>query len=175
VCYTVASIFSPKNHENGEKVNIKYILGRLVRSTPLLSYFVALTINFSGLTFPVFLADLIDIIARANSFLALFLLGLFLSFKFEKSEWINILKVLVLRYSLGLIVGLSLFFLLPSPQFSLLFRLIITLSLILPIGLGIIPFSVEFGYNQKLITMLINLSIMISFVLLWILILILNG
>ena len=35
--------------------------------------------------------------------------------------------------------------------------------------------SVEFDYNQKLSAMLVNLSMIISFILLWILILILNG
>ncbi|MFX0010874.1 MAG: AEC family transporter, partial [Candidatus Hermodarchaeota archaeon] len=157
------------------KVSFKYILRRLVKSTPLISYIVALILNFAGFVFPSFISDLIDIIARANSALALLLLGIFLQFKFAKSEWISIIKVLALRYTIGLITGLSLFFLLPPTIFNSLFRIIICLSLILPVGLAVIPFSVENGYDKKLVTITVNLTILISFGLIWVLILFLNG
>jgi hypothetical protein len=175
LCYIVSSIFSPRNQEEGKRVNLKYILQRLVKSAPLMSYFIALTINFSGIILPNFITDLLDIFARANTALSLLLLGIFLNFKFERTEWISIFKVLIFRYLFGLGVGLSLFFWLPSTQFDHLFRIIVTISLILPIGLAVIPFSVEFEYNQRLVTILVNLTIIISFALMWILIIILDG
>jgi len=174
VCYILSTIYSPKNQENVIKINVKYILKRIIRSAPILSYIVALIINFSGFTIPSFFSELIDILARANSALALLLLGVFLHFKFGKAEWISILKVLVLRYGIGLLVGLALFFLLPPSTFNHLFRIIICLALILPVGLAVIPFSVENGYDQKLVTMVVNLTIIISFGLIWVLILILK-
>jgi len=174
-CYTMASIYSPKNQEKGVKIDFKFILKRLVRSAPLLSYILALIINFSGITIPYFFSELIDVLARANTALALILLGIFLHFKFRRNEWISIIKVLALRYSVGLLVGLGLFFLLPSNIFNPLFRIIICLSLILPVGLSVIPFSVENGYDQKFVTMVANLTIVLSFGLIWILILVLNG
>lgn len=174
LCYILSTIFSPKNQEDAVKINIKFVLNRLIRSAPLLSYIVAIVINLSGIVIPSFFSDLIDIIARANTALALLLLGIFLHLKFGKSEWISIIKVLVIRYSIGLLVGLSLFFLLPPSVFPPLFRIIICLSLILPVGLAVIPFSVENGYDQKLVTMVVNLTIIISFGLIWGLILTLN-
>jgi len=174
LCYILSTIFSPKNQEDAVKINIKFVLNRLIRSAPLLSYIVAIVINLSGILIPSFFSDLIDIIARANTALALLLLGIFLHLKFGKSEWISIIKVLVIRYSIGLLVGLSLFFLLPPSVFPPLFRIIICLSLILPVGLAVIPFSVENGYDQKLVTMVVNLTIIISFGLIWGLILTLN-
>lgn len=175
LCYIISSIFSPKNQEEGKTINLKYVFKRLVKSAPLMSYFIALTINFSGIILPSFITDLLDIFARANTALSLLLLGIFLNFRFEKTEWIAILKVLIIRYLFGLGVGLSLFFLLPSAHFDHLFRIIVTVSLILPIGLAVIPFSVEFEYNQRLVTILVNLTIIISFALMWILIIILDG
>ncbi|NVM45314.1 MAG: AEC family transporter [Candidatus Lokiarchaeota archaeon] len=175
LCYILGTIYSPKNQDNVVKINFEYLLKRLIRSAPLLSYIIALIINFTGILIPSVISDLIDIIARANSALALLLLGVFLHFKFGKSEWISIIKVLLLRYSVGLVVGLSLFFLLPHKIFSPLFRIIICLSLILPVGLAVIPFSVETGHDQKLVTMAVNLTILISFGLIWALILILGG
>jgi len=175
LCYIISSIFSPKNQDEGKKVNLKYVAQRLIKSAPLMSYFIALTINFSGIILPNFITDLLDIFARANTALSLLLLGIFLNFKFERTEWMAIFKVLIIRYLIGLGVGLSLFFFLPSLHFSHLFRIIVTISLILPIGLAVIPFSVEFEYNQRLVTILVNLSIIISFTLMWILIIILDG
>lgn len=175
LCYIISSIFSPKNQDEGKKVNLKYVAQRLIKSAPLMSYFIALTINFSGIILPNFITDLLDIFARANTALSLLLLGIFLNFKFERTEWMAIFKVLIIRYLIGLGVGLSLFFFLPSLHFSHLFRIIVTISLILPIGLAVIPFSVEFEYNQRLVTILVNLSIIISFALMWILIIILDG
>ncbi len=174
LCYILSTIFSPKNQEDAVKINTKFVLNRLIRSAPLLSYIVAIVINLSGIVIPSFFSDLIDIIARANTALALLLLGIFLHLKFGKSEWISIIKVLAIRYSIGLLVGLSLFFLLPPSIFNPLFRIIICLSLILPVGLAVIPFSVENGYDQKLVTMVVNLTIIISFGLIWVLILVLK-
>jgi len=175
VCYILSTIYSPKNQENVIKINVKYIFKRITRSAPILSYIIALIINFSGIVIPSFFSELLDILARANSALALLLLGVFLHFKFGKAEWFSIIKVLVLRYGVGLLVGLALFFLLPPSTFNHLFRMIVCLALILPVGLAVIPFSVENGYDQKLVTMVVNLTIIISFAFIWVLILILNG
>ena len=78
---------------------------------------------------------------------------------------------MVERYSFGLVIGLLLFFLLPFDQ---LYRGILAIALILPVGLAIIPFTVEFSYNERVSGMIANLTIIISFVLLWIVILLLG-
>ncbi len=174
-CYLLSVIYSPQNQDNSVKINYKIILKRVIRSGPLLSYFVAILINVSGFIIPIFFSELIDILARANTALAWLLLGVFLHFKFNKKEWFSIIKVLVIRYSVGLMVGLCLFFFLPQSIFNPLFRLIICLSLILPMGLSVIIFSVENGHNQKFATMIANLTILISFGLIWVLIIVLNG
>jgi len=156
-------------------LELKFVGKKLLKSAPLLTYIVALLINFSGINIPEFFTELIDVVARANTALALLLLGIFLNFHFEKSEWITILKVLIIRYSVGIVLSLSLFFFLPSSIFSPLFRIIIAISLILPIGVALIPFSVELGYNEKITTMLVNLSLIISFILVWFFVIFLNG
>jgi hypothetical protein len=120
---------------------------------------------------PIFITDLVGTLAGANRALTLLLLGIFLNFNFEKSQWKNVIKVLLIRYGFGLVVGLSLFFVLP---FEILYRGILSIALILPIGLAILAFSVEFNFDEKIAGMMTNLSIIISFVLMWILIIILG-
>ena len=174
-CYIISVLYSPKNQEESVKIDYKFMLKRVVRSGPILSYLVAIIINISGLAIPGFFAELIDILARANTLLAWLLLGVFLTFKFERKEWISIVKVLAVRYGVGLLVGLCLYFFLPKGIFDPLFRIIVCLALILPMGLSVIIFSVENGHDQKFATMIANLTILISFGLVWVLIIILSG
>jgi predicted permease len=73
----------------------------------------------------------------------------------------------LIRYSFGLAIGILLFYILP---FDPLFKAILLISLILPIGMAVIPFAVEFELNQKMAGTLANLSIIISFIMMWIII-----
>ncbi len=175
LCYLFGSLFANGSETEKEQINAKKIASQLLKSAPLMTYVVALTINFSGVILPIFFVDLIDVISRANTLLSLLLLGIYLNFKFKKSEWFNILKVIAIRYVFGLSIGLLLYFFLLPAQFSHLVKLIITISLIFPVGLAVIPFSVEFNYDQELTTMITNLTIIISYALVWTLILLLGG
>ncbi|MHA1724337.1 MAG: AEC family transporter [Promethearchaeota archaeon] len=175
VCYIFGSLFSHDSDSNEAKIDVKKLFLQLGKSTPLMTYIAALILNFSNAQLPMFILDLIDILYSANTPLSLLLLGIYLNFKFKKSEWINILKIISLRYTIGLLLGMLLFFTLPSTQFLHLTRLILTISLILPVGLAVILFSVEFEYDQELTTMITNLTIIISYALIWILILLLDG
>jgi len=175
ICFTIGRIYSPKSEYDENPINFKNVMSSLLKSVPLICYIVAIIINFSGFMLPVFITELIDMISKANSPLVLLLLGIFLNFKFQKDQWVMVGKSLLIRYSIGLSCGLLLFYLLPATIFSNLFRLIIAISLILPVGLAVIPFSVELEYNKKLMTIIVNFSILISFGLVWILIILLSG
>jgi len=175
ICFTMGRIYSLKSDDEKNRINLKSLFSSLLKSVPLISYIIAIIINFSGIIMPFFLTELIDIVSRANSPLALLLLGVFLNFNFQKDQWMMIGKSLLIRYTLGLGFGLFLFFLLPAIFFSELFRIIIAISLILPVGLAVIPFSVELEYDKKLMTIIVNLSILISFGLMWILIILFSG
>jgi hypothetical protein len=168
ISYSIGSYFSRKKAEELKDVSqifrFKIILFSLLKSAPLMAYIIALILNAISFQFPVFISDVLDIIARANYALTLLLLGIYLNFKFKKEQWASILKVLIIRYSFGLVIGLTLFFILP---FSLLYRGIILIGLILPIGMAVIPFSAEFEYDEKLVGMMVNLSLIISFILMW--------
>ena len=96
--------------------------------------------------------------------IVLLVLGVFLEFKFEKEQWNAILKVVIVRYVFGLIIGLIFFYSLPFEHYI---RVILLIGLILPIGMAPITFSVEFQYNEKLIGTIANITIIISFALMW--------
>jgi hypothetical protein len=169
--YLIGSIFSPKYNSLNQKDLMKNSLKKVSTSGPLIAYLIALPLNLLGIIIPIFLSDLIGKFADANSALTLLLLGIFLNFKFEKAKWKEIFFVLTIRYFIGLIIGLILFFILP---FKLLYRGILVIALIFPIGLAVIPFTVELHYDERLAGTMANISIIISFILMWLLILILG-
>lgn len=170
--YVVGAIFSPKHNDFNRKKLLKKNTTKVFTSGPLIAYLIALPLNLLGIIIPSFIFDIIDRFADANSALTLLLLGIFLNLKFEESGyWKKILSILGIRYFFGLLIGLTLFFLLP---FKELYRGILVIALILPIGLAVVPFSVEFQYDEKMAGTVINVSIIISFALMWLLILILG-
>ena len=169
--YSIAASYSPKNEEEKISINPKYIGKMLITSVPLITFIIAVVLNLSGFQFSGFFLDLLNILSRSNMALTLLLLGIYLNFKFEKSEWNIVIKVLLIRYICGLTVGIILFLVLP---YSELYRTILLIALILPVGMAVVPFSVEYELNEKLTGIIVNLSIVISFVLMWIITLILG-
>jgi predicted permease len=169
--YSLGSVFSPQRTGAGNAIDIKYMLKKLVMSVPLISYTAALLFNVMGITFPVLVSDVISSVARANMALVLLLLGIYLKFRLDKSFSKQLYAILLIRFVLALLAGITLFYILP---FDKLYRTIVLIALILPVGLTVIPFSDEFGYNTRFAGAIANMSILISFVLMWSLILVLN-
>src|SRR5699024_7100299 len=94
------------------------------------------------------------------------LLGIYLSFSIDRQIIKQMMKVVAVRYLTGLIVGMGIFFLMP---FDEMFTYTVLLGLILPISVSVLPYSVEFDYNRRFVGTVSNITIIISFLLLWIL------
>lgn len=160
VCYIIANYFAPAE----ENIDLATILKKLLSSIPLMTYIITLIMNISGLHFAPVLIDISKIISKANAPLSLLLLGVYLSFSFDKGYWKNIIKVLSLRYTIGLAIGAALFLLLP---FDSLFRYTLLIGFILPIGSAVIPYAVQFNYDERLVGTICNITIIISFIMIW--------
>lgn len=160
-CYSLAAIFSSDKERN---VDIKYIAKKLAHSIPLIVYMLTLMVNLAGLKFPKIIIDVSSILSRANMPLSFLLLGIVMDFSLDKSQWKIVFKVLSIRYGIGIITGVLLYLILP---FGELFGYTMLLGFILPIGTAVIPYSVKFKYNQSLVGTMVNLTNIISFVLIW--------
>ncbi|WP_186576110.1 AEC family transporter [Aquibacillus kalidii] len=158
--YLIGSYYSGEQ----VKLNFRMVAGKLSKSLPLLTYIIICALNISGLKLPGLVLEVSDIISKANMPLSLLLLGIYLNFTFEKGYGKYIVKFLLTKYGLGLIVGLALFFLLP---FEDMFRYTLLIGLILPTAVSVLPYSVEFGYDQKFVGTVSNMTIIISFLLVW--------
>lgn len=161
ICYILAFYFSSEE----TNFNIKIITNKLLKSIPLVVYITTLIINIAGFHYPDFILSTSQIVSKANMPLALLILGIYLNFKVEGGNWRKITKVLAIRYITGLAVGIFLYFTLP---FEALFRVIIVICLILPPPLMMIPYAVKFRYDCRFVGVLLNISNIISYILLWI-------
>lgn len=163
LCYIIASYFSGES----ENIDIKEIICKIFKSIPLDTYIIAVFINVLGLHFPKMFIDFCSSISKANMPMSLLLLGIYLSFKFDLSHFKDIASVLALRYIIGFTVGILFFIFSPFDKMS---KYTLLIGFILPIASATIPFSIEFNYDQKLIGVLSNITILISFILVWILV-----
>ncbi len=162
-CYIIAAYFS--NSET--KIGVKEIVKKSFASIPLMAYIITLMVNLAGLHFPAPFISVCGIISKANMPLSLLLLGVFLNFSIKKSYYKNIIKILAMRYGIGLVLGIILFKILP---FNAMFRYTVLIGLCLPIGMAVIPYAVQFNYDKKLVGTLCNITMILSFALVWIII-----
>jgi len=117
-----------------------------------------------GLSIPKPIIGITGILSKANMPLALLALGLYLSFSFKKAYLKNMAKIIVLRYMIGLGVGMLLYNLVPLDP---MFKKTMLIGLILPISFTVIPYSEEFGYDTRFVGTVNNITIVISFLLMW--------
>ncbi|WP_371069670.1 AEC family transporter [Sediminibacillus sp. JSM 1682029] len=158
--YMVATYFA----SGDVKPDFKAMTTKIFKSIPLMTYILVCTINLLGLKLPDFALGVAGTISQANMPLSLLILGIYLNLQFDKSNLKIISKFLIFRYATGIAVGSCLFWLLP---FDDLFKYTLLIALILPTAATSLAYSVEFRYDTKLVGTIANITIIISFVLLW--------
>jgi predicted permease len=166
IVFGLAYIFGSYFSKEGLRLKPLDIFKKLGKSIPLMTYIIASALNFSNVQLPDTLIHVASTISAANIPLSLLLLGLYLNFKVEKQFIKPILKYLTFRYSLGLIVGVALYFILPYDQ---MFRYTIMIGLLLPVAASALVFAVEFKYSTtRLVATISNITIVISIVILYV-------
>lgn len=161
--YVVASYFSRGGYMR-LGTTLKVVARALGTSVPLLTFLFALVLNIWGLELPGAINRAVSIVASSNGALALLVLGIFQSLTIRREDLATIVKVLGVRYLVGV-----LFSVVAVAYFgkSGLLRQILGIVFILPVGMTVIPYSVTFGLDTKLTTTMVNLTIVVSFVLMW--------
>ncbi|THE09451.1 AEC family transporter [Bacillus timonensis] len=168
IVFGVANILGSYFSEDGLSLKPMEIGRKLVKSIPLMTYVFASILNLSHIKLPDMVIAVASSLSAANMPLSLLLLGLYLNFKFEKQFVKPMLKFLTFRYGVGLLVGISLLFLLPYDDK---FRYTILIGLLLPVASSSIPFAVEFKYSNESIRLMANatnITILVSIVILYV-------
>ncbi|WP_163539321.1 AEC family transporter [Gracilibacillus sp. YIM 98692] len=161
--YIIAGMFAEKS----SMVETRTIIYKLAKSIPLQTYIIMSILNLINWSLPTIVVDISSVIAGANMPLSLLLLGLYLNFTFAKGYGKLLTKYLVTKYSIALIAGFACFYLLPVSD---MFKYTLLIGFLLPTSVSVLPYSIMFGYNQRLVGTASNLTIMISFIFIWLLV-----
>lgn len=108
--YSVASIIKGKG-----SFSIKTIVRSLTKSVAFDCYIIMLIICLLDISLPTPVVEFAGIVGNANAFMAMLMIGVGFKLSGEKSQFGTICRILILRYSVGLVIALAGYFLLPLP------------------------------------------------------------
>ncbi len=161
VVYPIGAYFSSKQTDG---VSWRKILKKVFSLPPVHGMFIGLCINLFKIDLPDFSISILDTLAKANKPLVLLLMGIYLSFELNKKQFFEISKVILFRYTVALVLVFCLsVWMVDFP----LVKSVLIICIVLPIGLTILPFSDELGYDSRIAGTLVNVSLLVSFVLMW--------
>lgn len=162
ITYFIGNYFS----EGGDTFNVRYLVKSLLKAIPLMVYLIMLVLNLMHIGLPKPVIEFFGVIAKANMPLSMILLGVFFNFKIDKYYLPIAAKYIIVHYGLGAIIGLICYNVLP---FDEMFRTTLLLGWLLPIGVAIVPYAIEFRYKTiPLISMVTNITIIVSIIILYV-------
>lgn len=145
--------------KDGCGFSVKRILNSLSRSVPFLCYVLMLTLHFLNLSLPAPVVSCAQIIANANAFMAMLMIGVGFDLGGGISQIGTIAKLLLVRYGIGAVFACIFYFLLPFPVEVRQALVILALS---PIGSAVPGFTGEMKGDVGLSSALNSISIVIS-------------
>jgi malate permease and related proteins len=165
--YSIGNYFSDTGNKD---VTMAAMFKKMMRSMPLQGLLLGLTINALSIPVAPVIIDFLDVLAKGNKPIVLLLMGIYLSFELDKKQIWALSQVLIIRYSMGLIAVVGIYYCVPPS----LLRSLLIICVVLPIGLVLLPFSDELNYDSRMAGLLVNMSLLISFGLMWALVIGLN-
>ena len=147
--------------KDGKGFDLKRILKALSKSVPFVTYLIMVALNLLRIQVPAAVVECAGIIGGANSFMAMFMIGVGFKLAGEKSQTGKILRILGVRYGVGAILAAIFYFVLP---FDLQVRQALVILAFSPIGSAVPPFTAELGGDVGLSSAINSMAIVISII-----------
>ena len=147
--------------KDGKGFDFKRVLNALAVSVPFLVHIGTLLMNLLHIPFPVPVVECAGIIANANAFLAMLMIGVGFKLTLEKAKLSRLLRALVIRYGIAALLSLCYWFLLPFDKIVRLTLVILTVS---PIGSAVPGFTNDLGGDVGLSCSINSMTILISII-----------
>lgn len=141
-----------------KQLNIKQILKQLFTSVPFVCYVIMLTLKLTSIELPASILGFVSPIAEANIFLSMFMIGLFMELRLSKTMTAEVLRVLFIRFGVGLLIAGVLYFL-PMQNLT---KMILSLLAFSPIPLFSIMLAVQDGVKEEWMGVSASISFLIS-------------
>ena len=147
--------------KDGSGFSVKRIGNALVRSVPFVTYVLMLLLNLVHLPVPGFVLSCAGIIANANAFMAMLMIGVGFKLEGDRSQIRTIVRMLSIRYGVAAVLALIFYFVLP---FELEIRQALVILAFSPIGSAVPGFTGEMKGDVGLSSALNSLAIVISII-----------
>ena len=148
----------------GEKgsFSVMNIVKTLLRSVPFDMYLLMTVLSLAHLKLPAFVVSFSGIVGQANAFMAMLMIGVGFQLSGDKSQMGQIVKILVIRYSVSAALAAAFYFLLPM---ALEYRQALAILAFSPIASAAPAFTGMMKGDVGLSSAVNSLSIVISIVL----------
>lgn len=145
--------------KDGKGLDFRRVGKALAVSVPFLAHIITVCMNLCRIPIPGFVANCASIIANANVFLAMLMIGVGFKTDMDFSQKGTILRILTVRYSVAAVLALCFYFLLP---FDLSVRQTLVILAFAPIGSAVPGFTAELKGDVGLSCTINSLAILIS-------------
>ncbi|MDA9470492.1 AEC family transporter [Enterococcus sp. 5H] len=145
-----------------KETSAKRIVLSLLRSVPFTAYLVMLLLRIGDINLPLELLAILELIAKANGFLSMFMIGLYFEVRLPKRALHLVKEVLFWRYLCGGILALLFAFVIPlNPML----RIVLVVLSVAPMPTFSVINSVKAGMPEETVGFTSSASILISLVL----------
>ena len=165
IAYAIVSARS-----SGQRVRLGFVLDKLVHSVPFMTYLTLMVLSILGITLPEPVYQVASTVGGANTFLAMVMIGMLFEVRVEREDRRLILEILAVRYGCSLAMA-ALVWVLPLP---LLIRQVSVLAMMAPIPSVTMVYCEKCGCKPSLYGVLNSLSIAVSLLLTFPLLLVLH-
>lgn len=154
--YSLASMV-----RDGNGFSFQRILKALSRSVPFVCYVLMLLLNLLHIGLPKVILSTAQVIANANAFMAMLMIGVGFKLEGDTSQIGTIAWLLAIRYGIGTVFAMAFYYLLP---FAVEVRQALVILALSPIGSAVPGFTQEMKGDVGLSSALNSISIVISIV-----------
>lgn len=155
-----------------EETSLKKIASSLLKSTPFTVYMLMLMLRIGAVGIPMPALAILQIIANANGFLSMFMIGLYFEIRLPKKALHLVGEVLFSRYLIGLILAAVFAFLVPLAP---LLRTSLVLICVAPMPTFSVINCVKAGMDEETVGFTSSASILISLLLMTLVMVLMNG
>ena len=155
--FTMASIASG----TGERPSVKNVFKSLVSSLPFDAYLIMTLLALLGIFLPEMVTAYAGIVGNANAFLALLMIGIGFEIHMERQKLARILRILLMRYGMGIGFAMAAYWLLPYELEVRQALLVIALG---PVSSVASAFTGKLNGDVELASAVNSLSIVVSIV-----------
>lgn len=143
------------------KFDIKDLFKKILQSPPIIVYIIMVILSMASVNLPPVVMDLAAIVGGANTFLAMFMIGIALELNFDRENVAKLMKFAGLRYIPAAALGIFISFI---PGIPVEIKYALALVLFAPVSGSATIFTERIGNDVELSAQFNSLSIILSII-----------